>query len=541
MSVRVAYVQRAGRGLVVRSVRLVGQTGDVSWPQNGAASRDDSVDQNPAIYSDIAAWLKSNLQGARSRDSLELVCLDAGGSVYSWLSAPSQDPALVALLARQGSSAPDESTTPVTTPVSFYAPTPLDSAVQPLPADADHPVAAAPGKKIEAAPAVRTAALAATDLPARMLVDALDSAGVRVGEVATIWHAMALAWDRGAAQPLSGADVASSSPVTAVVMTDDNARLLWCWSHKGQLLAGGSVRLRTVPSAHEGDPAQPVCTRSDTARIVTDWVSWSMQLGRSPQRVVCVLPEHMGGDDPESLRPGEVGEEIARLWPGASVDAALHDDPLGATLRRIVTHLEATPATTQATPGTALVATSTRPGGAHRSMYVWLAASLALAGVVLGVLGWRFRQSAAKADNAADLWRASWKEPLKQAVPDLKPFPGMGELKTLEKMIQDRESAGKLPDKVERAKPVMNELEGITLVLSTPKLELKSLKVPTDAPIQVVAIANSTAEAESVLEAFRKLGNTELEGWSASYRQVPQSDRVEGTYTARWSTKGVPR
>lgn len=538
MSVRVAYVQRAGRGLVVRSVRLVGQTGDAAWPQTGTASRDDSVDQNPSVYADIAAWLKSNLQGARSRDSLELICLDAGGSVYSWLSAPSQDSNLVALLARQGSSSPDDSTTPVVTPVAFYAPTPLDSAVQPLPTDADHAATPKPGKG-EPVASVRTAALAATDLPARMIVDALDTAGVRVGEVATIWHAMALAWDRGAAQTQSEDGVASSSPITAVVTIDERARLLWCWSHKGQLLAGGSIRLRAVPV--EGEEPQPLCTRSDTARIAADWISWSMQLARSPQRVVCVLPEGLAVDDAESLRPGEVGEELAKAWPGANVDAVLHDDPIGATLRRVVTHLEATPATEQSTAGSALVSTSARPGRAHRSMYVWLAAAIALGGVVLGILGWRFRQSAAKSEEAADRWRASWKEPLKQALPDFKPFPSMGELKSLEKMIADRESAGKLPDRVERAKPVMNELEGISLALSSPRVELRSLKVPTDSPVQIVAISNSTADAESVLEALKRVGNTELEGWAATYRQVPQSERVEGTYTARWNDKGGPR
>lgn len=543
MSVRVAYVQRAGRGLVVKSVRLVGQTGDASWPQVGAASRDDSTDQSPSIYADIAAWLKTNLQGARSRDSLELLCLDAGGSVYAWLSAPSHEPALVALLARQGSStAADDSTTPATTPVSFYAPTPLDSAVQPLPADADHPGTVAKPAKGEPAANTRLAALAATDLPARMIVDALDAGGVRVGEVATIWHAMALAWDRGAATQPTGEAVASSSPVTAIVTIDDAARLLWCWSHKGKVLSGGSIRLRTVPSLTPDEPALPVCTRDDIARVTADWISWSMQLGRSPQRVICVLPEHIGGgEDAESLRPGEVGEELAKAWQGASVDAVLHDDPIGATLRRVVTHLEATPAAQESDPGAALVATSARPGAAHRSLYIWAAAAIALAGVVLGVLGWRFRQTAAASESAADLWRASWKEPLKQAFPTLKPRPGSNELKELEIMIGQREDAGKLPDRVERAKPVMHELEGVSLVLSTPALELKSLKIPSDGQVQITAISNSTAEAEAVLEALKRVGSTELENWSATYRQVPQSDRVEGTYSARWAAKGGGR
>lgn len=538
MSVRVGYVQRVGRGLVIRSVRLVGQSSDTAWPQVGAASRDDSVDQNPAIYADVAAWVKSSLQGARSRDSLELLCLDASGSVYSWLSAPSRDTAMVALLARQGSASPDESTTPVTTPVSFYAPTPLDSAVQPLPADADQPPPSPRGKEADAG-ALRMAALAATDLPARMMVDALDSTGVRVGEVATIWHAMAMAWDRGAAPAAQKSEVASSSPVTAVVLIDESARLLWCWSHKGKLLAGGSARLRTAAPA-EGEEPLPVCTRDDTARIASDWVSWSMQLGRSPQRVICVLPEHMGGgSDAESLRPSEVGEDFARGWPGVSVDAAIHDDPVGATLRRLVDHLESTPASPGVDAGTTLVATSARPGAAHRSMYVWVAAAVALTGVVLGILGWRFRQNAARTEQAADQWRASWKEPLKQALPDFKPYNGSNELKSLERMIGERESSIKLPDKVERAKPVMNELEGVTMVLSSPSVELRSFKIPSDGPVQVIAVSNSTADAEAVLESFKRLGGTELEGWSATYRQVPQSERVEGTYSARW--KGVAR
>jgi hypothetical protein len=540
VSVRVAYVQRAGRGLVVSSVRLVGQGGEASWPQVGAASRDDSVDQNPAVYADIASWIRSSLQGARSRDSLELLCLDAGGTVYSWLTAPGHDPALVALLARQGSSTQaDDSTTPTTTPVSFYAPTPLDSAVQPLPGDADHPITN-PAKGADSA-AARVAALAATDLPARMIVDALDRAGVRVGEVGTVWHAMAVAWDRGAAQAhVDGPAVASSSPVTAVVMIDDSARMLWCWSHKGKLLAGGSVRLRTVAGA-EGE-SQALVSRDDVARVTADWVSWSVQLARSPQRVIVVLPERLAGaDDAEALRPGEVGEELAKAWPGASVDAALHDDPLGATVRRVVTHLESTPASAHSDPGAALVATSARPGGAHRSLYAWAAAALALGGVVLGILGWRFRQGAEQSEESAEKWRASWRTPLAQAFPNLKPRPGSNELKELEVLIREREDAGKLPDKVERAKPVMHELEGVSLVLSSPTVELRSVKIATDSQPQIVAITDSTANAEAVLEALKRVGSTDLENWTASYRQVPQSDRVEGTYSARWVAKGAPR
>ena len=87
----------------------------------------------------------------------------------------------------------------------------------------------------------------------------------------------------------------------------------------------------------------------------------------------------------------------------------------------------------------------------------------------------------------------------------------------------------------------MHELEGVSLVLSTPALELKTLKIPSDGQVQITAISNSTAEAEAVLEALKRVGSTDLENWSATYRQVPQSDRVEGTYSARWTPKGGGR
>ncbi len=554
MSVRVAYVDRTGRGLVVRSLRLVAQSSDTSWPQRGAAATDDAAGQNPAIYADIASWLKTSLQSARSRDSLELLCLDASGTIYSWLSASSHDPNLVALLARQGAGSagvgPSEaidSTSSETAPVTYFAPSPLDSSVQPLPADPS--LLTPPPKPAKGAaplPNQRIAAIAASDLPARMLVDALDAQGVRVGDVGTIWHAMAVAWDASAARRAgSEATVASSSPVCAVVMIDPSARLLWCWSHEGRLLAGGSIRLRAVPANPPTDDesaTEPLCSREDIARLAAEWVSWAVQLSRSPQRVICVLPERLAGtDSSEALRPGEVGEEIAKAWPGASVDAALHDDPLGATLRRVVTHLESTPAATQSDPGSILVAASARPGSAHRSLFIWAAAAVALAAAGLGVLGWRFRQSASQSQEAATLWKASWKEPIKAAFPDLKVRAGWNELRELEALITLREDAGKLPDRVERAKPVMNELEGVSLVLASPTVELKSIKIPTDGQVQVVAISDSTANAEAVLEALKHLGSTELENWSASYRQVAQSERVEGTYSARWTPKGGAR
>jgi hypothetical protein len=548
LSVRVAYVRRTGRGLVLRSLRLVGQSSDASWPERGSASRDDAVEQNPTIYADAAVWLKSNLQSARSRDGLEMICLDASGSILSWLSAPSTDDRVVGSLARQGPTTADGVPSNETTPVSYFAPGMLDSSIQALPGQHEGPESES-GKGSKNAPALsmRLATLAATDLPARLLVDALDAQDVYPGEVATIWHAMAMAWDRFS----SSDDATVNAPLTAVVMLDADARLVWCWSVQGRLIAGGSLRVRVQAPIASADPLVddvpplPVVTRDDVARLTSEWLTWAMQLSRSPQRVVCVLPERLGGaDSAEDLRPGEVGEEIARAWPGCAVDAALHDDPLEATLRRLVTVLESTPVSGTPDAGRALKAIASRPGASYRRMYIWTAASLALVGAGLGVLGLRFRQDAKAAERAAQGWEAAWREPVKKAFPDLRPRPNASELMELQAMIKDKESMGKLPSSILVPKPVLQELEAMSLVVATPSIELRSITMNNDRPVQLICSLPTTADAEAMLDALRRVGGSTLENWTMEFnaRGTPGNDRREVTYTANWPNKaGGPR
>lgn len=548
MSARVCYLERSARGLSLHSLRLVGQASDDSWPHTSPASGALAAD-----FDQAAAWLRASLESARSRDDLELLCLDAEGSGVGWITTPSDDPQVVAALARQG-AAPDTSDAPSPTNfIDYFAPSVLDSSVQPIagPAENGSPPAKRPrrARKQEAAPPRRVGVLAVGDLPARMLIDALDHQGVRVGAVATLWHALAQAWDPATATP-PPADraVASSAQLVAVVLVEPKGRLHWCWSRSGRVRAAGSMRLRSAAPARVGvspedaEPAPvPVISRNDASRLTGEWLSWAMQFSEAPSRIVLVLPSGLAEDaSPDALSAAALGEELTTRWPGVAVDAAVHDDPLGATFRRLVAILERTPPAAPE-PGVALVSLSNRPGRTHRSMHVWVAGALALLGLALGVLGWKFRADSVQARAAAAGWAESWRGPVEQVYPDaLRPRIKMSSLDELEAELKKRRDAITLPAQAERAKPVLQELETLSLVLAAPTIDLEDVKLDGATGVTVRVITATTGDAEALLEGFRRIGGSHLEGWSMEILPMPgQTDKRKARYEARWVKEGA--
>ncbi|HLP86176.1 MAG TPA: hypothetical protein VK157_17620 [Phycisphaerales bacterium] len=551
MSVRVVYMRRARRGGLVAGLRLVGATGEATWTPRV------SSEQDAGVFTDAAKWIKQTLEGPRSRDALEAIVLDASGATCAWVTSASTDLSAVASAAR-GAGVNDEESGSGGSAMEFFAPSDMESSVQPLGVEikpeSKHTLLKARKPKDLPAPQ-RLAVLATGDVPGRVLVDELDRVGVRTGQVCTIWHAMASAWGSTANSPgtpvsSSRESVATSSgdAVVGVVLIDPEGQLLWCWAHEGELLASGSMRVRVVrPVAVGGDDTPDAiiaCDAADVGRLVNEWLGWSMQLSRGPTRVVCVLPESMGdggdvatGDEATMMRAGEFGEAFANKWAMASVDAVVHDDPVGATLKRMVNVLEATPASVSLKPGQALVALSNRPNVQTRRLYVWGAAALFGAAGVVGALGWMFQRQAAAADAQAAAYRAAWQQPAKDVYPpafDSGFQRGVSPLQKLSDEVKRREDAMSKPSIASEIKPVLTELEKISLVLSAPNVKVENIQLDSGSVPRVMATVPTTRDAELLLEGLRRVSGGVLTNWTMTMQDVGGTGERRVTFESKW-------
>lgn len=535
MSVRVCYVKRAQRGALLTGLRLCGSRADAPWqaPAPGA--------KTPADFDAAARWVRDHLAGTRSPDSLPALCLDADGGVFSWLSSPSRDPAVVATLARDGPGALDDSPSGASaSPVEFFAPDDSESLVQPL-APALNGRARGlrlPGRgKAEPAPqaAERLAVLSQLDTPARLLIDALDRAGVGVEGVVSIWHAMIRAWDpaatRSAPAPADARVVAdSSAPALAVVLNDAAGRLLWAWGRDGSLLAGGAIRVR-------GSQGHWQVSRDDASRLVNDWLAWAAQLGEAPSRVVCVVPPGEEGSEGLAL----FGEALASAWPGAGVDIAAHDDPLGATLSRLAERLEAAPAPrhADASPDHGLVRLTLRRGREHRRLYIWSAAAMVVAAGAVAAWGHAIRDRASDAARSAAEWDAAWRERVGQLYPDV-PLVQIGRrpVDILREELQKKERLLRRPDKAEPAMPVLQELETLSFIIGDPAYTLEELSLDTRGLNRVRVVTDDISSAEGLLSALRDIDGSHMADWRERFS--PKQDLQGGTprvlaeFTGSW-------
>ncbi len=395
MSVRVVYVLRARRGGVVTGLRLAGRGGEERWTlpdqTEGAAPTDD--------VALAAAWLKSRLTHQGQAPIIDMLCTDPDGSLAGWISSPSDEPSVVNAVARQGGSASSPAGTDAVGPtgqpslIAEYAGVAGESSIERLgPALAVAPSSNGTGKAARsgrgsarsAASPQRLAVLAHADAVIRLLIDELDRLGVEVRATCSLWHALSMVWDP--ASPGAGGasdEDARSAPVTAVVIATPDGRLVWSWSRGGRLEAAGSMRVRAThpmtpapgaiaeasrtggfsgraatedrPRLHFGGP--------EASRLCAEWLAWGLQLGLSPSRVIAALPEA------DASSAASFGEAVGRTWPGVTVDAALHDDPLSATLSRLAERIDEAPRAVEGA-GAALRGLSARPVAAHRLMHV---------------------------------------------------------------------------------------------------------------------------------------------------------------------------
>jgi hypothetical protein len=535
LSVRVCYVQRAERGSMLKALRLVGQTSEDQWP--GDSASDGDIDSG-------AAWIKQRLAGTRDTSSLAMLCLDVEGGVCSWITSPSTTPSVVAALARQGGSAYSESLArPGTSAVEFYAADAFSSSVQPLSAPSANgagTLLSRPKRTALPDEAHRLAVLAMSDVPARLLVDALDREGVPVDSVASLWHVMAAAWDPSAPRagdaprdPLVG----ETASLTSVILIDpQSARLIWCWSRSGRLLVAGSMRLRQAVAdsaalANPGDSAPPAVLfgEEEVSRLATEWLTWAAQVNQAPSRFIGVMPD--------SALAAEFGRALGKAWPGASVDIVTNDDPVGATLKRTASLLDNSPLHEEPDPRAGLLDLSRRPGSQHRRMYIWWSAAIAAAALALGVLGFQLNSAAASARAAASKWRDQGLAAIGQVFPDaLVDRPGVNKYQAFKTEVERLEKKNRGLEGVEPAMPILEELETISLVVGNNGFSIESLDLDSKGTPRFTAIASKTQDAEDLLEALKRVSGSHVGDWTATYAPKKEGELtlIRGNYSGSW-------
>jgi hypothetical protein len=480
----VCYIERAPGGNALRRVRLVGPELDQTWVAPSIGPDDPGKPAGPgeqlSHIRSAAAWIAEELAPLRE---LAAICLDAEGGVCAWVSAPSTDQSVLMAAIRQSGSGSPHAGAETSPASSGFGLLPDDAlglgAARSLQALAEPERAngtallSRTGKQAPLAPRRRMGVLSIADAPVRVLLDELDALKIGVGAVLSFWHAAALAWDpsveRAAkkrasekytpeAGELEPIVVEPDAPVTATVMIDPAGRLSWGWSQAGELVAAGSMRLRThtfsrtppPPPAPVAAPLEPLleepldalgtrrivpeepvetvhateCSSGDIGRLVMDWLSWSVQVGRTPDRIVCIGPAtitHRPAQGEGLPAPGTLAHALSASWPSAAVDAALHDDPIGATLNRLralpmfqpARSGEASDTLAPNDPRRALVSLTRRPGRLDRTMHLWATLAILAAAAAVFIHAKRVGSGIAALRTQADAVQSKRTEALK--------------------------------------------------------------------------------------------------------------------------------
>jgi hypothetical protein len=516
------YLERDSGGRRLLGVRLIGDGGHEEW---AAPDAEDA----PAL---AASWIRSRLaDGSR----VAALCLDPRGVLCSWLDTPGADPAVVRAAARQARAGAwgDWPASPSRDHPSAEAALDWRAASVQAVTSADTLNAAPAGRGLVvrgargARPASRSAVVAAADLPVRLLIDELDRRGVVIDRVITLWHAMAAAWDTAAEADASDDPLVSrDTSDAAVILIEPAGRVQWVWSATGSVLAAGGFRLDAA--ALNGSAAARAAA---AGRLGADWLAWSAQLGRSPGRVLCLAPEDLA----DAAGIGSLGEAIASSWPEASFDLFRIDDPVDATLRRLLDRTAGGRARRALPASATLGDLAARPGRGHRAMYRWGAAALVAAAAALVVLGVRLRASADRARTESAEVVAAQRELVAAALPagtDLT-YPTLAAQSEL-----DRLRAASTPlASVQATLPVLAGVDQIAFVVSSfPDVRLERLTVEQTV-VSVVVSGPDTASVELIPGALQ--AGTDLFDWKAGAISRRQ-DRYQTTTTGVW-TEGGPR
>ncbi len=525
----VCYVERAPGGGGIRRLRLIaaGLTRQWNAPEGRSVSSIDGGAGSAVMAARAGAqWIAETLDAVGLK-RLAALCLDSEGSICTWISSSSAEPSVVKATIVQSGAESDGSGAGVGAARLLAMAdggagggVGMDTSVQALATLEPESGGSSRMSLKKKAPAElprkqRLAVLAVQDAVARVLLDELDRLGIETERVVSLWHAMAGAWDRSQAASLSDRLVSAQSPGGAVILVEPAGRLVWAWTRAGELVAGGTMRLATRARAADEPASESLATRdagvaraiapenteaalavdfthSDAGRLAVDWLSWSAQLGHCPERVVCLSVPSLG--DPEKGETGGLGPEalfanLAKAWPGATIDGAVHQDPIGATLARLAglgpeEHRSAKDEAKaalpyHARPREALADLTARPGRADRRLHQWIGISLCAAAGLTAVAGWRLHQSAGLAQDELDAAKKARTEAMASAaatvgLPNLGPKP-LDSLETALRKVREQNKSLKPP------RPILEEVVRVLSAVREVEAEMHADAAPAPA------------------------------------------------------------
>lgn len=593
MSVRVVYLERASRGVLIKSVRMVGETADTSWPvldvdAMGETESIEAVDPQAA-----AGWIRDQLSQTRTATGVSILCLDLAASSMSCIASPSADPAVVDVIARFGGSLSgggggggglsgsgsggldSAESLRGNSAVEYFAQDPLDSTVQAI--DPETNEATKPQRaKVEVKgllsrlktgkkdnPQATTSAanerfpiIAMTDVPARLLIDRLDEIGITVETTVSFWHACAMAWDPAwsptatteeqtqGGDPLHVSAESSRASVTATIVVDPKGRLIWSWSRAAKLLVGGSMRLRISTPVLAGLEGEPISDdpdavphvqfgRDEVTRLATEWLSWAAHLGCIPSRIVCVVP----GDDPGMV--SEFGSLLTKTWPGAMLDAAMVPDPILATLRRLAERLEQTPKSLNTiNSNNSLVSLSTRSGREHRKLYVWIALAIAAVGTLVILATMKMQRSTLEIKARAAGISEDAMNIAKDFFPEARVLPGVSLVESTTQEVARLRNSAEPAKRADPPIPILQELETLSMVVGNPQyaVELIKLEASVNANLDLHIVAETNADADAMKEALNSISGSFVQEWREpeKYDITSRPGKVLVRYRAKW-------
>ncbi len=513
------YLERDPSGQRLIGIRLIGDQEEERYSVPEDATPIEAIRFG-------AEWIRTRID-AKSGGGIGMLCLDPRGAVCSWLDVPSSEESVIKAAVRQKPSGAwgDWSSMP-----AMAGSESVESLV-PVGASSLEPLGDKPAKpsgqglvlksKADASNVHRRAAiLAVGDLPVRLMIDALDEMKIEVGQVTSLWHAMASAWDP-AAEAKDNADPLASGAAavdTAIVLIEATGRVQWAWSDTGKLVASGSAMVEQ--DAFTGDAN---ARTFGSGRLAMDWLAWTAQLGRSPRRVFCLIDTDHGS----AGGSGEFGQAISNIWPSAAVDLVPVDDPIVTTFLRLQERTPGGKPKRQVAGSQQISSLAKRPGRAHRGMYRWIAGAIMIGAIGLGVLGYKARASGEEAAKEAATIAATTNSLILSELGE-NADPGFAVI-SLQAELDRLRAEGQNTD-VRQAWPVLQAIDDVSFWLANMSgVELDSLLLDQTANVLKLE-ADSTASAEAAPDMLK---NAELINWDDGViRTTANATRI--SFTGFW-------
>ena len=503
-------------------VRLVAEGVDATW-NAPPVPEDDPDSARPLLQraDEAAAWVNAQ---PTVRRRLSTVVIDVDDSLCAWVKAPSDArpvlaASLRALMQEWGDDRLADSVEPITERDASEGTADRSPLLRLFRRTRRRAAEEGETPAEELTPLLRGVSLpviAVPDALVRLWLDALDRRSVRAMRVMTLWHALAAAWNR-----------APVEVVTAVLLIDEG-RLAWAWAQGESLLAAGGVEADRPRAPQEENPESPSVEDDPRPgackRLSLDWLTWSSQLGLTPDRIVIVGPKCRDWAD-----------VLATHWAPIDAECVEEAAPIGATLMRLAT---APPDAAPLSSRRCLETLTRRPTRALRGRYRLAGAAMLFLLVAVSSLAFRLRQKANEwrgeagtiRTESVELVRGGFEALANSRITDPDKVAGT----EVAKLMQ-----AEPPDLPPAPRPIPEEMQRIVLILADPEFkgEVRLFNLQLDMLPNGNQLTYLAPDRQAAAEILRRLQSPDrLVDWEAR-RGVSSGDPLRPNLQGDWVLK----